>query len=387
MAGEIVWGLKYVQWGLLLAILLLTLCLIYRERFRIKPKAATTPSNNLYRHLIYIVALISIVWTGRDWFTPVEKIVIETILFAAILGVCWQIYKGFTIPQLRWVPVGLFVGCMIFMGQTIKYENLPDKFYNTISLGGMMGRYRILITEGGGMGCVYIYPDRVSYFDHRYVLGGIGFSQTLRYGKFQKARFGIRAYYGMDNVSVRVDTFGYTGTKYPYAQEKSYTLQNPVFGINPYFHNDWRWFGIGGGFHVGSLYVRREKRENFSPHIEVRLGRYDIFFVEGGLVDNFPGNFPPLTYKLFGIGTGFGSTDGTSLKIGVGGSGSVDSNIWYINPTVLIKKQWMVEAFLAGGKYPATFGGDNNSIGIYQFALRLHYRFNHKSMKLRSDKF
>ncbi|GAI97967.1 unnamed protein product [marine sediment metagenome] len=173
--------------------------------------------------------------------------------------------------------------------------------------------------------------------DHTYNIGGVGVSQTHKYGEFQKLNYGIRGYIGQD----------WNGGKVT------------VYGVNPYIKYDFRLIGIGGGGHLGNLIFDGDEL-NLFPQLDLRLGPYDIFFVEAQLADHFPGSWPATVFKL-GIGTGFELKDGTSLRFGISDAG------FYLNPYIPIENGLVVDPFFSYG--------DKST---YQIGLRLHYRLNYK---------
>ncbi len=263
IAGDVIWGLKYVQWGILIFIIALSTFVLYKEHtWHFKTKVPESTLNNLYRNLIFITFLTSLIWLGRNWFTVLELTVLYIIILPGILGVCRQIYKALTIPYLRWLPPVLAAGCLIFMGQTYTNKSTKNKYsrsssYNTISFGGMFGKYE---WESEFVSC--LVPTYI--VDQKYGVGGIGFSNTRWHSDFQKRTFGARLFAG--------NTVGFW-------QDDKVFEDETVFGINPYYLYDWRYLGLGGGVVFGSLPREEEDIANFDLQFDLRLGPYDIFLV------------------------------------------------------------------------------------------------------------
>ncbi|MCK4700501.1 MAG: prolipoprotein diacylglyceryl transferase, partial [Bacteroidales bacterium] len=344
--GGIFVGLKYVQWGILIFILVFYAYIIYRERsWRLKLKIPELTSNILYRNLLFITFLTSLIWLGRNWFTVLELTVLYIIILPGIIGVCWQIYKALTIPSLRWLPPALVAGCLIFIGQTYINKDTDDSIssYNTFSVGGMGGKYEYWKSTGCGTG----YD-----VEKKYGVGGIAFSSTRLRDEYRKGTFGMRLY-GGNAVDFRLD----------YKTKDDHIL----FCINPYYHYDWRYLGLGSGVLVGSL-GRYAFGGAFDIQFDLRLGPYDIFFTELSVNDHFPGSYPAPITKI-GIGTGFGLTNGTVLRFG----NSFNAGT-YLSASLPIKNNLIIESFY-GFADPILLGRDPGR----QFSLTLHYRFGQKA--------
>ena len=366
--GGIFGGLKYVQWGILIFILVFSAYIIYRERsWRLKLKIPESTSNILYKNLIFITFLTSLIWLGRNWFTVLELTVLYIIIFPGILGVCWQIYKALTIPFLRWLPLALVAGCIILMGQTLKNNETDDSksSFHTLSFGGMFGKYEYESGEIVG----YYYPESCAEevveperyepeykyytYEQKYKVGGLSYSYNHIDGKYRKGRFGLRLYAG--NNECFIQNFD------------AKISDQIILGINPYYHYDWRWVGLGGGFHLGTLPSVNNKWTIF-PQFDLRFGPCDIVFSEISVADHFPGSFPAPLIKI-GIGTGLGLTNGTALRFGTTHSAGN-----YISASIPVKNKLVIEPFYGFGS-TNYFSGEVGS----QFSLKLNYRFNFKS--------
>lgn len=354
IVGDVIWGLKYVQWGILIFIIALSTFVLYKEHtWHFKTKVPESTLNNLYRNLIFITFLTSLIWFGRNWFTVLELTVLYIIILPGILGVCWQIYKALTIPYLRWLPPVLAAGCLIFMGQTYTNKSTKNKYsrsssYNTISFGGMFGKYE---WEGEFVSC--LVPSYI--VDQKYGVGGIGFSNTRWHSDFQKRTFGARLFAG--------NTVGFW--------QDYKVFDETVYGINPYYLFDWRYLGLGSGLVFGSLPWEEEDIANFNLQFDLRLGPYDIFFGELKYNDHFPYSYPGSQIKI-GIGTGLGLTNGTVLRFGV----SDNAASTYLSASIPIKDNLIIET-VYGFADPILDIFDGNP--GRQFSLTLHYRFNQKS--------
>jgi len=91
------WGLKYVQWGILAAILIFSLVIWLKERYHKNNPVKGLPfKENYIRNLLLAGLLILLSWIGSNWFESMEILTIHAVLFTAILAVCWNFYKRLT---------------------------------------------------------------------------------------------------------------------------------------------------------------------------------------------------------------------------------------------------------------------------------------------------
>jgi hypothetical protein len=158
-----------------------------------------------------------------------------------------------------------------------------------------------------------------------------------------------------------------------------------VYGFNPYFKYDSKWFGGGAGLQLGNFRRNSEqiidadnindtnKEINLLPEFYLRLGprKYlDIDYNYGFLM---PSAFPTL-YSRSSIGSSFGLSEDYSLRYG---------QIWnldtgYISAEALLSKQLGVNLMYIF-KEDGFDQIDNFNNGKFVFSL--NYRFGHKTKK------
>ena len=69
--GVLFWGLKSVQWGLVPAVLCVTIFVLWKERrWRDQPKKQPALTSSLCRNLTAVAGILVCLWIGRHWFTP-----------------------------------------------------------------------------------------------------------------------------------------------------------------------------------------------------------------------------------------------------------------------------------------------------------------------------
>jgi len=132
-----------------------------------------------------------------------------------------------------------------------------------------------------------------------------------------------------------------------------------MIAISPFarFNNKFSAFGFGG--HLGAFSINGELGSGiqFYPQLDLRLGYMKYFYAEARIGDHFPSPFPTQTVK-FGIGSGLGKTDGSSISVGLSNLG------FYIEP------QWVLENGSIVHPFIAYLDSDNIQIGF-----TFHYRF------------
>lgn len=376
MAGNVIWGLKYIQWGILIFIIALSSIMLYREyTFHHKQIIPVSYSNNLYRNLILIIFLTFITWIGKNWFTQLELTVLFIIIIPGILGVCSQIYKALTIPSLRWIPVILMTVCLLFMGQTQPSDTIPRKIYYTIKTGGSLGNYfnevrynpHTLFDED----CLTTDPPLIVWdeqtFEHKFKTAGIGISRSEVFNNYNMS-YGVNIYGGQHKEN-KLDELPFN--------------EFLIFGINPNFRIDWRWISIGSGLHLGNMsyslfdgtkisetqITSGSNQLHILPEFLVRVGPYDIIDAEFKYGFQFPSPYPGLQGQV-SLGTGFGLSNGTSLRLGI----AYPTLNPVITGKVVIKERYECQLlFLLGTHNPPT--GSTGNLYQKQLAFGLNYRF------------
>jgi len=367
------WGLKYVQWGVLAGILIFSLVIWLKEHYhKNNPGKSLRFKENYMRNLLLAGLLIMLSWLGRNWFESMEILTIHAVLYPAILAVCWNLYKKFTIKGYRWVsPAFLLLGT-IFMSQTFLPENEDEKVtYTEVGVGGMTSTYsefvrKYLGTSSSCLGPVASWSDE-EYHKYSTYSVGLQFSYHEILNQYRRFTFRGTAFFGTDKVS---------------SLDLDYEYNETTFGVSPYLQCDWRYFGFGLGFHLGSLryaaidvssskmevgeWENQKAEYIFYPQCHLRLGSLQYFFVEGNLTNHFPSS-SPMPYYSFGIGTGIGKVNGTKIGVGYSDAG------YYLQTIYPIKEKYVIEAFYA----------DQFKSGIdtrRMFSFGFHYRFNFKTV-------
>jgi prolipoprotein diacylglyceryltransferase len=370
--GTTAGGLKIIQWGLLATICLLGILFVYREKYY-KPATAKQEPPPVATMLFILLGLVFTTWGLRTWFTFTELLALNMVLFPAIVFLSIYFFQSFFVPQYRWLALAVLVLPVVLMSQTLpvgksKDDTLKTKSFHSFKAGFGSGNYQNSHTIGQGSGC-----DRVSntaYYKQEYTLGGVGYAITRQREK-EEVTYGLNAFSG----------------KY---QETDITTSVPVntvkttlYGLNPYIRYDRKWFGLGGGLHMGNLRYTLEnldkdgtgKPESGSektpvyPQVYLRAGPTRFLFADFHLADQFPSASPGFRHQI-GIGSGLGLRNGTFIRYGTTG---IDQ---YLSGHIVLDNRFVVEPLFLWGTSDTP-----DQVRQRQFSLGLHYRFNHQAQK------
>jgi phosphatidylglycerol:prolipoprotein diacylglycerol transferase len=329
--GAMMGALNQTQWGIVIVLPFLIFLLIYRE-IRWKPSdfSVTTSIPSLPSIISFLSLSSILIVTLSGWFQFMEIAAILTFFILASVLTLFHIFKNYRRASYRLLYACLLVIPFLLMSQTLP-EQVNDsvriKKSKSIGIGFGTGNYDNSNEKYIGEGC-----DRISntaYFNQKYSLTGASLNfRNENLSMSSESNYGINLILGRHTETLlRVDSYPPDST--------SINLANPgadkqtIFGINPYIKYDVRWFGIGAGLHIGKLsytYYSKEKvgygipasgRNLISvyPQAYLRIGPRDIAYLDYHLAEHFPSALPGYI-QMIGLGSGFGSENGTTLRIG-----------------------------------------------------------------------
>ncbi|MCX6235786.1 MAG: prolipoprotein diacylglyceryl transferase [Bacteroidetes bacterium] len=362
--GEVVHGFKYVQWILLLAILLLTLAIVIRKMTWRSVPALVRYRESTVRNSFVFLLTISVIYLGRNWFSAAELIILVLVVLPAIVLMAWQWNRRMSVAGLRWIPAAACMVYFVFTGQKAEQKD-PEKksSYMTIGVDGMFGKFDYTVKTLVRDECGDYMADNYTRL-HKYYAYGISYSYNLTQGKYRKDALVVRLHYGQEDEFV------------PHANKITHRL----FGITPFYQFDSKWIGFGLGLNAGKLRYAEIAREDavlevndtyINPLFNVRVGT-NVFYAVYRYSDNAPSSSPFPRHKI-GLGSGAGKTDGTTIEAGLS-----DINCHgfpkavYFYMLVPVKNKYEIMSFVSIGQ-----NEDNNRMN-YQVAFGLHYQFNKK---------
>ena len=359
--GTTIFGLKRIQIIYLTLIPMLVLIIIYREKNNVL-RVFQIQENHPVHNSLYFTTLVTLIFSLHNWFTPIEFSVILFVLIPASVGVVVQVIRYFYSLQVRTMVAFLMFLSFILMGQTLPESE--KKIYQSVKLGYSGGNFYNYHDIGTGEGC-----DRISqsqYFHQKYRLMGVGYSITEEQNK-QILEYGIN---------------GYFGSHYELGMTNKIETNDAIIGINPFIKYDIKWWGIGGGLHLGNirfspadwteekqskLPATGTKTSQVLPQIYFRIGQKHIVYISYKYADQFPSPFPGMFQNLE-LGSGFGLKNGFNLRFGTHYQGS------YLAASIPVKNKIIIEPL-----YERINSSGNEFSNQNQISLGLHYRFGHKT--------
>ena len=367
--GNLVFGLKSVQWYLMAGIILISICILFKERLKGNKEIHIDNIEVGFMRksslLFMSSTLLLIEWS---WFEINERIVLLLVFIPALIIFAWLLYKKVSIYGFRWIPLLPLIGGILLMSQTYVPEKGEKKQYTTISIGTIFGKYTDEYKEVVGSrtetrpsSCGGYYDVQVPilasrYNEYKYWLGGLQVKQTYCQSKYQKLILGSSFFLGkLSNSNSYYNTIKEKGT----------------FAINPFIHFDSRWVGVGVGASIGDIYYFQNESEesvniayaNYFPQLHVRFFPREACYLFFDYGNHFPSCFPADKFKI-GLGSEFGTTNGTNFSCGWSQSGVM------FNGSIPIKR-FIIEPYLAVGVKKAAC-----------MSISLHYRFNVKTKNI-----
>jgi hypothetical protein len=358
--GGLFGGLKRIQMIYLGLIPLLILIIFIREKKSVQT-IVEIQENHPVHNSLYLLMLLALIFITRNWYSPTEFSTLLFVLIPASFGVVVQIIRHYYTPQVRVTVAFLTLLSFILMSQTLP-EN-EKKTYQSVKIGYSGGNFETYHNIGIGEGC-----DRMSQsqsFYQKYKMMGIGYSMTQEQNK-KILEYGLNGYFGSHDEL---------------AQTTKIKTTDIIFGINPFIKYDMKWFGIGGGLHLGNIQFSpadwtEEAQEKLPttgtrkspvlPQGYFRFGPKHIAFISYKFADQFPSPFPGM-YQNLELGSGFGQKNGFNLRFGTFFNGS------YLTATIPIRNKVVIEPLYEW------FSASSPNPNQYQFSIGLHYRFGHKT--------
>jgi len=373
MGGEIILGMKLMQWILLIFSLVALLIFYFRER-NWKDSKVMSFSLIPNQKSVWLMLMINVMltWSLRNWLSDTELLAMNLMLFPAIALSAIFLFEANIAPSHRWATLAAMVLPIFLMSQTWEEKEVKDstktKSFDFFNLGFSSGSYysetKFLTSPDSGCGPGYDYePYKSSYWNV-----GVG------YGKFKPIENGYFTYGA--NLS-----FGqFSESKVDNTIQNDYTL----FAVSPYFRYDLKWVGLGAGLHIGSNYwsdipdnIIKTPSSNTStksspvyPLAYIRIGREEVIFLDGGIGNAFPSPFPGMRYEA-AIGTGFGLPRGNKFRFGTSAVGE------FVQGQVLFGPSWQGSAtYVWRNEYLLSL---SEKMPNNQVFFGLQYRFNRKN--------
>lgn len=278
-------GLKKVQWICL--VLLAGLWVYVWTGRRAKTRLETASTLPGHRHwILYVMLMVMTLW-ARDFFIPVERIVLLVHLGAAGLAMVWAGYKS-AVPAMR-LPVwrvafpGMWVLLFTGMSAETRPDSLPDARHNThfTLQGGSMvlpsAMMPCIRTEEGCAGSFCAERDTLKPHGPRYSTIQAGVEHFIRLQNSYSAVFGLEAQW---------ERYVNTDRGYKHRQG-SYHIFGGMEGENL--------LGFRVGLRFGEMFRNTDfyTKTNVVPTVRCWIGHRPLAVVQFGMLDMaMPGGGP-----------------------------------------------------------------------------------------------
>jgi prolipoprotein diacylglyceryltransferase len=376
VGGEMSGALNQIQWVMLIAMIVLTLILFYREK-KIKPIILSSPQSAKIGMKLCLAIFIFealLFWSVRYWFSFSELIAIMLIFLTSSILFFILTIKEIASSKTRLIYAGLLFLPLLITSQTIPQsgsDSTQVKQTNKISFGISGGSFENSLSKVVGKTSDGCDQYKTEYFKQKSIVGGAGYSVKKEYPEKKYSKYyGVNVYFGQNTEIIRSDG------------SESKTL---LVGVNPYLKYETNWLGIGGGIHAGNLIFPVSPnnysgnfntglvKTNVFPQLYLRFGPKRYIFADYHLADQFITPFPAY-YQQLGLGTSLGFRNETNLRVGILNPFSWDSHSssfgYYFSAYMPINKEISIEPILL-------FTGESNT----QFSIGFHYILASKSYK------
>jgi prolipoprotein diacylglyceryltransferase len=369
VGGEMLGILNQIQWTMLIAIVFLTLVLLYREKKIVVLTQSPLQSKKFGIKLCLFIFIFEalLFWNVRYWFTFSELIAVLLIFVTSSILFFYWILKELVSSKTKMIYAGLLILPLFITSQTIPQSQSDStlvKKTRKISFGLSSGNIENSLTKQTGTtsdGCAQYQTE---YFKQKSTVGGVGYSVKLEYPeKKYSTNYGVNVYLGQNTEVVNTDG------------SETKTL---LYGVNPYVKFETNWLGIGGGIHVGKL-IHPIPGNNYSgdfktglvkmpvfPQIYFRVGPKRWLFIDYHLADQFITPFP-VFYQELGLGSGLSLGNGTIIRGGLLIPPDDRAVNRYFSAYLPINNDFSLEPMLLFS------GGYGN-----QFSLGIHYNLSSK---------
>lgn len=362
--GSYFLGLKAVQLLSLIAVILLTGIISFREK-HVTAKVYLPESNHPLLNSSCLLLLSVLLYVTRNWFTDIEFYVLLIAFIPAILFVIRDLLTNYFTSRVRLSTLSLIAFSLLIMSQAEPSQKTTS--WKTVRAGYSGGVYTTYRSVGMGTGCDR--QQEFQYFRQKYQLGGIGYTFT-RKDSLKVVEYGINGYVG---------SLSETGSK------SNITTNKSIVGINPFIGISNKWFAGRFGLHIGDLRITPAYRIEDGtvslpqtsvipipvyPQLYARVGIERIVYLSYHWGDQFPSPFP-IMYNYLELGSGFGDKHGFKVSVGANIEGAT-----LFKAEIPIMNKFLIVPMYQTGIGVNNLYGQNSPTD--QFSIGLHYMFGYK---------
>ena len=376
LIGDIYWGLKTVQWILLLGILAAAVALFLLERYgRRVPENGKQLTLSPRREAVMLTFIWIVLVFNTRWFSFFELLTLVFFLAPSTVVRLMNAYKLFTVRELQKVlPLLLFAG-LLTLGQTyIPKEGDKQITYLEISVDGLTSYYNKYISQ-------YVSEHQDCDGDWHPTFGNEQYHEYTTYiGSFDISKTFIKSKYTKYNIGGG----GFFGKDRDYNFSNGEIMDETTAGVHIRGALNWKFFGFGVGFRIGRQRVAimdkhdRLDRGDFEnemgeyailPMQFIRVGVQDIFYGELNMTYDLPAG-KPIPFVSGGIGTGLGKIDGTNLGAGISDAG------FYLKGAYVLKGIHVLHAYCA-----SNFMTGHDQMWVFGLGYRYRFKFRADAQK------
>lgn len=370
-------GLKILQWGaagagLISAILL---CNIEKTEKRWIPEPSCSLS--LPGMIVYTALFSGVILMFRGIFTSYEILSVDIRLLTITAIIAVQSVRMLPTPAVRIASTSILLLPATLLAISLPQQTgthssggtFPDTViasYRQIEIGGLSGGYlsdMVYNPHEGMCGTAYTHED----YRHQFRVASASYSSVL-IGDRITTTTGVRMFGGINRE------FNLTTDR----EESNY-----IAGVSPFLRYDWEWVGFGTGIMIGNLrwipvspvnkqyYDSGTKSIFIMPEFRFRVGTPEVLDMRYEFGSGVPAPFPVLFHE-FSIGSGFGSPDGFSARVGLSPGGGGNINKFLIVEGQFSRQLGIGLRYNFGSReyYESQYRDHYNWVG-----LRLSYRF------------
>lgn len=368
MGGEMIFGLKIMQWMLLATMVLSFVIFFLRKKkvFKLSPENYFQPPSLACIWFVLLLT-VSLTWSLRNWLTMTEMIAMNLMLYPAIIISAVFLFKAHTVETYRWLTLAVMILPVFLMSQTLESEkestSTTEEPFSFFNMGFSTGEF---------------------YSQVYYAIPGsdTGCGPSLNFEDFKNNYWNAGFGYGKENpIENGFLTYGINGSFGQYTETKiisNISQERFLFALNPYLKYDTKWVGLGVGLYVGNNYwadsfdnesksaviTTSAKGSPIYPQGYFRIGPESILFGDIGIGNAFPSPFPGMRFEA-AIGSGFGLPRGNKFRIGGNQLGA------FVQGNILFSKKIQGSATYQWGKDYAGMAGD---VKNRQFFMGIQYR-------------
>ncbi len=329
--GEIFWGIKKLQWALLMAILVVGIFIFFWEKiWKPSPWKTRSYQPDHRRTLTFLIFLFIIYFYALPALDTAEKVLVQLLLVASLLVVVTALIKTFRRAGQRSLAITMALTGLLCLGQSYRDADLQKGVYTDFNFGSSFGHYynniqRIVGEHSSGCGG--------TYYDYKWYRSKVNFKQAT-------------AGFSIINVSPRLrksifDLSAIWGGESEHFVDTNLSRKYQTYRISTAYRYESKGVGFTVGFHGGNTYFSNfddqyeggwkleDYHEPFSiyPILGLRIGTPKIFYFRSALGGTVFFCNPLQKYSV-GIGTGFGKPNYPTLEIGLSGKAYYAQTEW-----------------------------------------------------------